>query len=430
MRFAALILSPLAAVWLASCGGDTTTDNPEDNIDPALVYTSYVSSVERDPSPAVSDEDFARLVEGNNRFALKVFHKLLEENSDASVFSPFSVSSALAMAYAGADGETKTEMADALEFTLGDEVLHPGFNKLTTELAQRNLPGDAWTNPQELLINNAIWPYIATPPAEPFLDTLARHYGSGIYGLDYVNEPDLSRRAINDQVEEWTRGYIADLLPDGSITRETRLVLTSAIYLHAPWEFTFHSSSTTPKPFHNLDGSVVEVPTMSHAFHYGYTELEGAELAALAFREGQLYMAFLMPDDFPSYVANLDPATLRDGLAQMKYIRGAFSLPKFQLELEVSMRKLLMEVGMVQAFDQADFSGMGLDNVQISDVKHKASIDVNEAGTTAAAATAVVIGQPSAGGPSMQMQLDKPFVFFIYDDTTKSILFLGHVANI
>lgn len=430
MRLATLILSPLAAVWLAACGGDITTGNPEDNVDPVLVFTSYVSSVQRDTSPVVSDEDFARLVEGNNRFALKVFHKLLEQNSDASVFSPFSVSSALAMTYAGAGGETKAEMADALEFTLGDEVLHPGFNKLATELAKRNLPGEPWANAQELLINNAVWPYTATPPAEPFLDTLARHYGSGIYGLDYVNEPDLSRRTINEQVEEWTRGYIADLLPADAITRQTRLVLTSAIYLHAPWEYTFGSSSTKPKPFHNLDGSVVEVPTMSHLFPFGYTELEGAKLAALPFREHQLYMAFLMPDDFPSYVANLDAATLLDGLAQMKFGRGYFSLPKFRLELEVSMRNMLVEMGMVQAFEQADFSAMGLNNLEISDVKHKAFIEVNEAGTTAAAATAVTFPQPSAQAPAAQMQLDKPFVFLIYDYATKTILFLGHVANI
>lgn len=428
MRLATLILTPLATVWLAACGGNTTTGNPDDNIDPALVYTPYVSSVQRDASPAVSDEDFARLVEGNNRFALKMFHKLLEENSDASVFSPFSVSSALAMTYAGAAGETKTEMADALEFTLGDELLHPGFNKLTTELAKSNLPGDARTNAQELLINNAIWPYIAKPPAEPYLDTLARHYGSGIYGLDYVREPELSRRAINDQVEEWTRGYIADLLPSGSITPATRLVLTSAIYLHAPWESTFSRFATTPKPFHNLDGSVVEVPTMSGRVRYNSAELEGATLAALPFRDGQLYMAFLMPDDFSSYVANLDAETLLNGLAQMKFGDGVFILPKFQLELEASMRGPLMEMGMEQAFRQADFSAMGLEDVQISDVKHKAFIDVNEAGTTAAAATAVIVGQPSIPPPGPQ--IDKPFVFLIYDQATKTILFLGHVADL
>lgn len=428
MRLAALILSPLAMVWLTSCGGNNATGNPDDHMDPALVYTPYVSSVERDTSPAVSDEEFAQLIEGNNRFAFKMFHKLLEENPDASVFSPFSVSSALAMTYAGAAGETKAEMADALEFTLGDEALHPGFNKLLTELAKRNLPGDPRANPQELLINNAVWPYIANPPAEPFLDTLARHYGSGIYGLDYVREPDLSRRAINDQVEQWTKGYIPDLLPPAVITPNTRLVLTSAIYLHAPWEQTFSHFATTEKPFYNLDGSVVEVPTMSGDVGYSSAELEGATLAALPFRDGQLYMAFLMPDDFSSYVANLDVETLLNGLAQMKFDSGVFRLPKFQLELEASMRGPLMEMGMVQAFGQADFSGMGLEGVQISEVKHKAFIDVNEAGTTAAAATAVIVGQPSIPPPGPQ--IDKPFVFLIYDKATKTILFLGHVAKL
>lgn len=428
MRFATLILSPLAVVWLASCGGNNTTGNTGDIADPALFYTAYVSNAERDPAPVVVDEDFAELVEGNNRFALKMFHKVLEANPGASVFSPYSVSTALAMAYVGAAGNTKAEMADVLEFTLEDEVLHPSFNKLAAELAKSNLPGNEESNSQELLVNNAIWPDVDATPAEPFLGTLARHYGSGIYALDYRNEPELARRAINEQVEEWTMGYITELLPGGAVTVETRMVLTSAVYLHAPWQNTFAAFNTSPKPFHNLDGTVKEVPSMSGLIHFSYTELEGARLAALPFRDGQLYMAFLMPDeDFLSYAASLDAATLREGLEQMQFELGSFVLPKFRLELEVSMRDKLKDLGMVDAFSSADFGPMGIGNVQISDVRHKAFIDVNEAGTTAAAATAVIISQPSA--PSLRVQLDKPFVFLIYDNATKTILFLGHVAN-
>lgn len=430
MRLAAFILLPLAAISLASCGGITSTAKPEDTTGPAHVFTPYASSVQRETSN-VSDGDIAQLVQGNNRFAFNLFHKLLAENPDTSVFSPFSVSSALAMTYAGAGGETKAQMAAALEFSLGDEVLHSGFNRLSTELAKRNLPATVRANAQELLINNAIWPYVAKPPAASFLDTLARHYGSGIYGLDYFRAPEQSRLTINEKVNEWTRGYITDLLPNGSVTRDTRLVLTSAIYLHAPWDYTFSPVLTKPKPFNNLNGTVVDVPTMSHVFPLAYAELDGAQLAAVPFREGQLVMAFLMPDDFSSYMANLSAATLNDGLAQLQpHYKGAMALPKFKLAQEVPMRDILMEMGMVQAFKQADFSGMGLDDVQISDVNHKAFIEVNEAGTTAAAATAVIVGQPSAAGPSVNIQLNKPFVFFIYDKATKTILFLGHVANL
>ncbi|MCR6654188.1 MAG: serpin family protein [Cellvibrionaceae bacterium] len=427
MRLATLILSPLAAVWLVSCGGRDTTNNIDD--DPALVYTLHVSSVERDTAPIVSDEDFGELVDGNNRFAIKMFQRMLEKNSDSSVFSPYSVTTALAMTYAGADGKTKAEIADALEFTLDDEALHRGFNKLAAELDKRNLPSDAWSNAQELLVNNAIWPYIAKPPAEPFLNTLARHYGSGIYGLDYVSEPDLSRNTINKQVEEWTKGYIADLLPPGTIASDTRLVLTSAIYLHAPWERTFADYSTKPKPFYNLDGTVKEVPTMAGTTYVAHKQLDGALLAALPFREGQLYMGFLIPDeDFLSYVANLDAEALREELEQITSTQGVVLLPKFQLESDISMGNMLQDFGMVQAFSStADFGPMGIGEVEISDVRHKAFIDVNEAGTTAAAATAVIIPQPSI--IPLAAEINRPFVFFIYDKATKTILFMGHVAN-
>lgn len=429
MRLATLIFSPLAAVLLASCGGREETNNNTD-IDPALVYTPYIASVERDPAPAVSDAELTELVDGNNRFAIKAFQKLLEENSDSSVFSPYSVSTALAMTYAGADGQTKAEMADALEFTLDDEALHPGFNKLAAELDKRNLPKDQWANAQELLVNNAIWPYINTTPAEPFLNTLARHYGSGIYGLDYAKEPDLSRKTINKQVEEWTKGYIADLLPPGSIESNTKLVLTSAIYLHAPWERTFAEYSTKPKPFYNLDGTEKEVPTMAGTIWVSIKELDGALLAALPFRDAQLYMGFLMPDeDFLSYVANLDAATLREALEQMQNTTGVFQVPKFQIETNVSMGGMLQDFGMVQAFSSgADFTPMGIGSVSLSKVLHKAFINVNEAGTTAAAATAAIIPQPSI--PPRVGEINKPFVFFIYDKATKAILFMGHVANL
>lgn len=429
MRLATFILSPIAAVLLASCGGREEANNNTD-IDPALVYTPYIASVERDPAPVVSDADLTELVDGNNRFAIKAFQKLLEENADSSVFSPYSVSTALAMTYAGADGQTKAEMAAALEFTLDDEALHPGFNKLAAELDKRNLPKDQWANTQELLVNNAIWPYIGTSPAEPFLNTLARHYGSGIYGLDYAKEPELSRETINKQVEEWTKGYIPDLLQPGTVESSTKLVLTSAIYLHAPWEMTFAEYSTKPQPFYNLDGTEKEVPTMAGTIWVALKELDGALLAAVPFRDAQLLMGFLMPDeDFLSYVANLDAATLREALEQTTYKTGVFTMPKFQIETRSSMAGMLRDFGMIQAFSSAaDFSPMGIGSVYLSTVLHKAFIDVNEAGTTAAAATAAIIPQPSI--PPRLADINKPFVFFIYDNETKAILFMGHVANL
>ncbi len=427
MKWPVLSCSFITAFCLLSCGGQTTEDEVKTN--PELVYTFYQSSVERDLNPSISDSEYKQLTADNNQFAIKFFKQLFDPNTDSSVFSPYSLSSALGMTYAGAASQTQTEMATALEFNLESSLLHAGFNRSLAELEQHNMPASGTHPAQELLIVNALWPALGTSPGEDFLDTLASQYGAGVYALDYVNETEASRQAINDQVALWTQGYITDLLPKDSVPSETQLIITSSIYFFAPWESSFLESNTAPGPFNNLDGTNVEVPTMSATSGAYSGQTEDADFGAIPFREGALQMVFIQPTgDFTTYVENFSEVKLAEGLSAMTYQSGVVRLPKFKLESEMSAVESLSNLGMVQAFtERADFSPMNVGDVYIGDIKHKAVIDVNEAGTTAAAATAVVILPPSI--PPRVLTVDRPFIFMIHDLQSNTILFMGHVAS-
>ena len=417
----------LATILFSGCGGKEKDVGSD--LNPELTYQLFQSSIERDTSPAIDDSGFANLSMDNNRFAVKLFKEQFNPSENDSIFSPYSISTALAMTYVGAGGETKTEMSNALEFNLPEDQLHAGFNRSLQALDQRNLSESGDFAAQDLLITNAIWPYLESDPAQPFLDTLAREYGAGVYGLDYANEPEACRIAINEQVEQWTNGHVTDLLRSGSIKSDTHMVITSTIYFHAPWNISFGPNSARPGAFQNLNGSNVDVPTMSVEAGIYKAETEDAIFGSIPFREWTMEMLFIIPTvDFTSYAENLTAEKLNEGIAQMKSNSGIVQIPKFNLESELKLKSNLKALGMERAFGRgADFTPMDIDNVYIEDVIHKAVIDVNEAGTTAAAATAVLIRQPSI--PPRALTVDKPFIYMIYDRENNSILFMGHVAN-
>lgn len=426
----------LASIILSGCGGQEKDDSSGQNdngpdFDPQLTYQLFQSSVERDPSPAIDDSNFEKLTNDNNRFAIKLFKERFDSDKNNSIFSPYSISSALAMTYVGAAGETKAEMADALEFKLPESQLHAGFNRSLQTLEQRNFPETAWSAPQEVLVTNAIWPYVENSPAEPFLDTLAREYGASVYGLDYVSEPEACRITINEQVAQWTNGYITDLLPAGSIDANTRMVITSSIYFFSPWTESFGENTARPKAFHNLNGATVDVPSMTVRSFADKAETADAIFGALTFHEVTMAMLFIMPTvDFVNFVEGFTEEKLREGIAQMKFESGFVQIPKFKLESELRLKDSLKALGMETAFGRnADFNPMDIGNVYIEEVVHKAVIDVNEAGTTAAAATAVRVPQPSASVPPTVLVVDRPFIYMIYDRETNTVLFMGHIAN-
>ncbi len=422
-----LITTAALCALLAACGAD---DN--DLAGPAPGYTPYQSALARDTTPDVDSTQFNQLIQDNNQFALDLLHQLRATAEEDIVVSPLSISTTLAMTYAAAGGSTKEQMADALQFNLGDTALHAGFNRLTLAMDDRNLPSTDTLDALDVQIVNAIWPALGAVPSQPFLDTLAVNYGEGIYALDYATAPDASRRTINATVEDWTKGLITDLLPDGSINPLTEMVLTNTIYLKAPWSSPFEEQLTQRADFTNLDGSVSSVDTMVGQAGVYHTLLDDAEVLVLPFRGRELEMAFIVPESgsFEAYLEHAETMkAITEALDAAPQTQATVRLPKFSQVFETSLVEPMQNLGMVDAFgDNADFRAMGLsEDLRLTAIQHKAIIEVDEGGVVAAAATAVV------GGPTsipMPVSVDRPFIYLIRDRTTGAIMFIGTVTHL
>jgi serpin B len=369
-------------------------------------------------------------VTGNSAFALDLYQALRSQPGNL-FYSPYSISLALAMTYAGARGETETEMADVLHFTLPQDQLHAAFNGLDVQL-NREVEGEEQSF--QLNIANSIWGQQNFAFQPDFLDTLAVNYGAGLRLVDYAADPEAARQQINAWVEDETQDKIKDLIPAGALDPLTRLVLANAIYFKAAWQNQFEQNNTEDAPFTLLDGSQVDVPTMRQSEGMNYAAGDGWQAVELAYEGGRQSMLILLPAEgqFEAFEASLNTARLDDILNAMEWTTVELALPKFSFESEFELNRALAELGMPVAFDaeRADFSGMtGESNLYISDVIHKAFVDVNEEGTEAAAATAVIMRLESMPIDPVQMQVDHPFIFMIRDNETGSILFTGRVVN-
>jgi len=381
-------------------------------------------------APHVPEADLAALVAGNNRFAFDLYQTVRKGDSNL-FYSPYSISLALAMTYAGARGETEQQMAQALHFTLPQSRLHPAFNALDQTLASRGQGQDE--DKFQLNIANAIWGQKGYSFLADFLDVLAENYGAGLRLLDFASSPDDARRVINDWVSDQTEGKIEDLLPPGSIKALTRLVLTNAIYFNAAWLHPFEEELTRDGTFYLLDGSQITVPMMEQTEFLGYAEGEGYQVVELPYKSGELSMVILLPqaERFAEFARGLDAERVDAIVKGISQENVRLTMPKFTYESSFSLKKALMDLGMPDAFtDAADFSGMdGTRDLFISDVLHKAFVSVDEAGTEAAAATAVIMGLKAVPGMPHEVTLDHPFIFLIRDIKTGAILFLGQVIN-
>jgi len=391
------------------------------------------SDKERITSPDVSPSEQALLVEGNSAFALKLYQALKGEEGNL-FYSPYSISLALAMTYAGARGETAQQMADTLQFLLEQERLHPAFNWLDAELARRG-EGAAGKDGEGFRLNivNAIWGQKDYEFLTDFLDILAENYGAGLRILDFITETEKSRLTINDWVSNQTEGRIEDLIPQGAIDEWTRLVLTNAIYFNAAWAYPFNGNITADGPFYLLDGGQVSVPMMKQTESFGYTEGEGYQAVELLYDGGELSMVILLPEagNFEAFEEGLQAQQVSDVISGLQPTEVALTMPKFEFDSEFSLKDTLAGMGMPIAFSSdADFSGMtGNPELFISDVVHKAFVAVDEAGTEAAAATAVIMKLTAVPEPPVEVTLDHPFIFLIRDIETGAILFVGRVMN-
>ncbi len=392
------------------------------------------SDKERETSPDVSETDLATLVEGNSAFAFNLYQALKEEADGNLFYSPHSLSLALAMTYAGARGETEEQMADTLEFTLPQNRLHPAFNSLDLELARRGEGAEGRDGEGfRLNIANAIWGQKDYQFLSQFLDLLAENYGAGLRVLDFVGAPEESRITINNWVSDQTEGRIEDLIPPGLIDALTRLVLTNAIYFNAAWQFPFLEELTENGPFFLTDGGEVTVPMMSQVGLFGYTEGSDYQAIELLYDGGELSMVILLPEagNFETFESSLDTQQVAEIIGEIETRQVTLTMPKFEFESEFSLGETLSAMGMPIAFSgAADFSGMtGNRELFIADVVHKAFVSVDEAGTEAAAASAVVMPISMPPEPPVEVTVNHPFIFFIYDIETGAILFVGRVVD-
>jgi serpin B len=375
------------------------------------------------------------LVEGNSAFAFDLYGRLAEEHGDDNLFySPYSISLALAMTYAGARGETEQQMADTLHYTLPQDELHPAFNALDQTLASRGEGAEGKDDEGfRLNIANAIWGQKDYSFRDAFLDTLARNYGAGLRVVDFASAPEEARVAINEWVSEKTEGKIEELIPKNVIGSLTRLVLTNAIYFNAAWAEPFEEDRTQDGTFHLLDGSEVTVPMMRQTTSFGYAQGEGYRAVELPYDGRELSMVILLPDagGFESFEGFLDAERMAAVVEDLGYEQVNLTMPKFEFDAGFSLNDALVAMGMEDAFSgEADFSGMTGDrSLHISDVIHKAFVSVDEKGTEATAATAVVMAESAAPSQPVEVTVDRPFIFTIRDIETGAVLFVGRVVD-
>jgi len=372
------------------------------------------------------DSSVETVVRGNTAFALALYQKVRTEGGNL-FFSPYSISTALAMTYAGARGKTETQMAQALHFSLEQEQLHPAFALLEARFSDIGRKGHI-----QLRVANALWPQKGYAFLKEFLALTKRYYGVLVTAVDY-GAAETARRTINTWIEEKTENKIREMIPSSALDASTLLVLVNAIYFKGDWASQFEQSLTRDAPFWVAPGEQVEVPMMSKTCEYGYGEGDGLQVLELPYAGNDLSMVVLLPREIDG-LAELEGRLTVENLGRWtKHLWQSevqVSLPRFEITFPFSLNNALISMGMVDAFGDADFSGMdGSQVLYISAVLHKAFIAVNEKGTEAAAATAVmmrVLGVPS---PPPVFRADHPFVFLIREKSTGSILFLGRVVN-
>jgi len=412
------LCAAVAASALAACGGDAG--------DPYLVS----SSAARNAAP--SADDVPALVAGTTAFTADVY-RLTSATPGNLFLSPHSISTALAMTWAGARTTTASQLASALHFpAIDDARVHAAFNALDLALASRAQAAMSGTRPFRLV--TAIWGQTGKVFEPAFLDTLAQNYGTGLRILDFAADPDGARGIINGWVEDRTDGKIQDLLAPETITPDTRLVLTNAITFSAAWDAPFDPAATTSAAFASPSG-LVTVPTLHQSAEYGYGA--GADFTAveLPYDGDQLAMDLIRPelapgasgDPLAALEASLDGAKLTAIVAAIQPGAVELSLPTFTFTAALDLKVAL---GAIDAFTaDADFSGMdGTRDLAISDVVHKAFVAIDESGTEAAAATAVVVGDTSVP-VTVPVAFDRPFLFLIRDRPTGEILFIGRVVD-
>ncbi len=407
----------------------TTSENPE----PTMVDGIELAAADL-PHLAGDPSDGASAGAAVNAFGLDLYRAVADANGAGNVvISPASIALALAMARAGARGQTATEMDGVLRDLASDghagwvAALDAALNARTGTF--QDLMGD----PQQVTLRVVNAPFaqrgLALEPA--YLDALASRFGAGLRLVDYVHAAEAARTLINGWVAGETQQRIPELLARGAIDDKTRLVLVNAIYLKAAWQTPFMTEATANAPFARPDGSSVDVPMMRNQDEYPYAFGDGWQAVELPYVGGQLAMLVIVPDDLTAFSRSLDGDSLAAIVGNLASAQVNLGLPRFGAETQAELGPVLASLGMPTAFtDEADFGGITTQEaLAISAVIHQANIDVDEAGTEAAAATAVTMRATGIAADPVSLTVDRPFLFALRDLQTGAIVFLGRIVD-
>ena len=435
-----MVVCLAAALLAAACGEGAAPEDGAgttvgDVISPAPDSAMLLASdVERSEAEAPAGDVTAVAAE-DPAFGAALL-AALGAGSDANLaVSPLSIRLALAMAYAGAEGETAAQMAEVLGYNLPAGRLHAALNALDLAIEDRTgtFPGEGGEERSiEVSISNALWGQAGFPIRQDFLDTLALDYGAGLRVVDFATAAEAARQTINAWVAGETNDRIPELIPAGVLDAQTLLVLTNTVYLLADWALPFDSQATADGAFTRLDGTTVTVPLMHQLLVADQAAGDGWQAVDLPYVGGEVAMLVVVPDEGRFEEIEGEAAGLfGEARAALASADVQVTLPRFEFRTQASLPETLRSLGMVDAFvpGAADFTGISAEGALfISDVIHEVFVSVNEAGTEAAAATAVVMGRGAPPVP-VEINVDRPFLFWLYDRATGAVLFMGRVLD-
>jgi serpin B len=386
--------------------------------------------------------DADKLAQSQNAFATDLYAQLCRQQGNL-FFSPFSIATAMSMTFVGAKGDTATEMAKALHLgglgSKGHDSI-PALQALVRDgyARQRQLLNDPRQDSLELHVANALWGKANYPLNPEFVRGIKESFDGNLEQVDFSNEA-VACKKINGWVSDQTKDKIRNLIGPGALTPETRLVLTNAIYFKAAWQEQFRKEATRKEPFHVSVAKDVDADMMKQTRFFALAELEGFKLLVIPYRNNEASMLVLLPDrldGLPALEESLTAEKLTSWVKKSQSVRVALSFPKFKNTSGFDLNNPLMALGMRKAFaaGQADFTGIArvpAEPLYIGLVIHKAFVDVNEAGTEAAAATAVAMRAGSAMRPAEPVPFvaDHPFVYIIRANRTGEILFMGRLSD-
>ena len=433
------IFIPLCAILLIGCAAES--NEPEE--------PPVTSEVEESVAPVMEEITMETMASQANDFAARFYGQVASGETGNLFFSPLSIHSALAMTFAGSRGQTAEQMREVLAFQGAPDALgeHQAYSELLDSLNDApTVSFEVWNaeGPEmverpafDLVVANRLWGQVGFSWLQSFLDVTSNQYNASLAELDFQGDTEGARNSINEWIEETTHDRIQDLIPSGALDEATRLVLTNAIYFKANWVEEFPEHMTSDQTFHLANGGRISVPTMTRTDHYNYAEFDHGQILEMPYEQNALSMLVVLPSDEEGALSNteqqLDAGELMADIDALERRRVEVWLPKFRLEQEIDLNEVLATMGMPIAFtESADFSGMTEEaQLMLTRALHKAFVAVDEKGTEAAAATAMIASLTSMPPPeeTMIFRADRPFIFLIRHNPTGTILFMGRVMD-